>query len=293
MTDRRALLADLERRLVGVGDARRHASWIAQHTLALGRAQIIAYPDAPVAPADADRARALADRRAAGEPLQYVLGEAHFFGLRLRVAPGVLIPRPETEQVVEAALERLGGAAAPRCLDVGTGSGAIALAIASARPDARVVACDVSADALAIARGNAEALGLAGRIAFAHADALAPGFPDALRAAAGLAPDARFDLLISNPPYVPDTEREAMQPEVRDHEPDLALFTGPDALVFYRAITTRAPALLVPGGTLAFETHADGMEAVADLLRAAGFAGVEARRDYAGLGRIVLGTWQG
>ncbi len=274
----RALLADAADRLArsGVDSPRRTAEWIVEEVTGADRAAL--YRDAAAEPADAARVRELVARRAAGEPVQYVLGHADFFGLRLAVSPDVLIPRPETEELVEHALGLVAGIASPVVLDIGTGSGAIALAVKHARPDAVVVAADVSADALAVARANAAALGL--EVGFVHADALAPSFAD------GVAP--AVDLLVSNPPYVPAAERDALQREVRDHEPALALFV-PDAdpLRPYRALAGHAGRLLAPGGALAVETHADHGAAVAALFREAGLADVALHRDLAGRDRIV------
>lgn len=264
----------------GVEDARRNAEWLLEDALGVGRAGLYGYPEAAVPPEAAARVRAGVARRAAGEPVQYVLGHADFYGLRLAVGPGVLIPRPETEEVVEAALARVAGVAAPRVLDVGTGSGCIALAVADARPDARVAACDVSPRALAVARGNAERLGLAVR--FVEADVLGAAF-------AGAVPDA-LHLLVSNPPYIPDAEREALAVEVRDHEPALALFAGDDPLRFYRALARHAPRLVRPGGHVVLEAHPDHAAAAAALLADAGFRDVHVAADLAGRPRIVCGV---
>jgi len=280
----RALLADAADALAraGVDSPRRTAEWIVEEVTGADRAAL--YRDAPVDAAAVARVRDLTARRAAGEPVQYVLGHADFYGLRLAVTPAVLIPRPETEELVERALAAIAGVEAPVVLDVGTGSGAIALAMQHARPDALVVAVDVSADALAVARANAAALGL--DVAFVAADALAPGFADGVPPA--------FDLVVSNPPYVPAAEREGLQREVRDHEPALALFV-PDAdpLRPYRVLAGHASRLLVAGGALAVETHADHGAGVADLFRASGLAEVALHRDLAGRDRIVIGRMSG
>jgi len=241
------------------------------------RVALLAHPDEPATDAEADALAAMLARRLEREPLQYVVGHADFFGLRLRVTPAVLIPRPETEELVEEALARLAGHEAPWVLDVGTGSGAIALAIKHRRPDAEVFACDVSEDALAVASDNADRLGL--DVTLIQADALAPAFAD------GTPPC--FDILVSNPPYVPDAERETLEPEVRDHEPPEALFTGEDPLVFYRALAGHADRLLKPGGLALFEAHADYAAAVEALLTEAGLAEAGRRRDLSGRERIA------
>jgi len=267
-------------REAGVDEARRTAEWIVEDTTGATRAALYARPDVAVEPAEAALAEHYLARRAAGEPIQYVLGHADFYGLRLTVTPAVLIPRPETEGVVEEALRRVDGCRAPWVLDVGTGSGAIALAIAHQRPDAEVFAVDVSEGALAVAAGNAERLGLA--VTFVASDALRPAFAEGIPPA--------FDLVISNPPYVPEAEREGLQGEVRDHEPGTALFV-PDAdpLVFYRALAGHAERLLKPGGWLVAETHADHGRTVAEVWAEAGLEAVEILPDLAGRDRIALG----
>ena len=223
-------------------------------------------------------------RRARREPVQYVTGEADFYGLTLAVTPAVLIPRPETEEVAEAALRRLPTLAAlvgraPWVLDVGTGSGALALAVRHERPDAEVVAADVSEAALRVAQGNAARLGLP--VTFILADALQPSFAD------GVPP--LFDLVVSNPPYVPAAEGPGLQPEVRDHEPALALSVENDPLVFYRALAGHARRLLRPGGWLVTETHADYGRAVASLFAEAGLVETAILSDLSGRERIGIG----
>ena len=277
---RRALLEQTLARLqeAGIEEARRNAEWLLEEGLGASRVEILARPEAPVSTGEALQVEALVARRLRREPLQYVLGHADFFGLRLRVTPAVLIPRPETEEVAEEALRRLDGRETPWALDVGTGSGALALALKHRRPDAEVFACDVSEAALAVAADNAERLGLA--VSFVQGDVLDPAF--------GHDAPPSFDLVVSNPPYVPETERATLAPEVRDHEPAEALFVpGDDPLVFYRTLAARAPDLLKPGGWLVVETHADHGEAVRDLFAGAGLREAALRRDLAGRPRIV------
>lgn len=261
----------------GIEEARRQAEWMVMDLLGISRAQLYAYPEADVAPAAAAALDGMVTRRLDREPLQYILGHTEFYGLPLRVTSAVLIPRPETEQVVHRALQLVAGREAPRVLDVGTGSGCIALAIKHERPDADVVACDVSADALAVAAENAASLGLDVRLL--RADALDERFAAEI--------PAPLDLLVSNPPYIADGEAEELEPEVRDHEPALALFAGEDPLRFYRALAVRADVLLRPGAFVVFETHADHAGAVGALLEEGGFVDVSVAVDLAGKPRIV------
>jgi len=232
-----------------------------------GRAWLIAHDGDPLAPTLQQAFATLCRRRVAGEPLAYLVGEKEFFGLRLRVDPRVLVPRPDTETLVEWALELLRDRASPRVIDLGTGSGAIALAIRHARPDARVEAVDRSADALEVAAANAQALGL----------------PVHLRQASWLeGAQGPYDLIASNPPYVAADDPHL--PALR-HEPTCALVAGPDGLDDLRAIVQAAPALLAPGGWLLLEHGWDQAAPVRALLTAAGLQDAVSRRDLAGIER--------
>jgi release factor glutamine methyltransferase len=220
-------------------------------------------------------------RRGAREPLQYILGHQAFRHLTLAVGPGVLVPRPETEEVAGAALEALAGlmpdpAAPATALDLGTGSGCIALALAAERPGTGVVAVDVSAAALAVARSNARSLGLEARVRFLEGDLYG-----------ALAGTERFDLIVSNPPYLTPAEWAAAAPEVRDHEPREALVGGVDGLAVQRRILAGAAQRLAPGGCVVLEIGAGQGAAVPALAREAGFT-AEVRRDLAGRDRIVI-----
>ncbi len=224
-------------------------------------------------------------RRQLAEPLQYITGEAEFYGLTLGVTPDVLIPRPETEHLVEKAVELGRELRFPRILDVGTGSGAIAIAIAHALPAAQVSATELSKDALALARINAERIGLASRIRFIQADLLNP-LTDADEAG------GPFDIIVSNPPYVPESDRATLDPEVRDHEPSLALFAGHDGLSVYRRLIPEAFAALSEGGWLAMEIGFGQSEAVASLLADAGFRSVAFTPDLQGIPRVATAQRQ-
>lgn len=278
---RRALLDAAVARLdaAGVDEARRTAEWIVEDVTGARRVDLYARPDIVVEPGEAALVDRMLTRREAGEPVQYVLGSADFYGLTLAVTPAVLIPRPETETVVEHALARIADVEAPWVLDIGTGSGAIALAIKDQRPDAEVFAVDVSPEALAVAAGNADRLRLG--VTFVQADALRPAFADEVPPA--------FALVISNPPYVPESEAPTLQRELA-HEPGTALFVPDrDPLVFYRALAGHALRLLTPGGWLVAETHADFGRQVARLFTEAGLVGVEVAADLAGRDRVVVG----
>ncbi len=275
-----ALLRDAARRLgaAGFSNARREAEWLLADTLGTGRAQLYAYPERGARP---EAQRAFEDRlrrRLSGEPLQYILGYAEFYGLRLAVTPAVLIPRPETEQLVEKALHGLAPVRRPRVLDAGTGSGCIALALAHERSDAAVHACDTSAEALAVAHRNARRLGLGVR--FEQADLLRPEVAEQL--------PGGLDLLISNPPYIPDAERDALPDEVRAYEPPAALFSGGDPLIFYRALAGLARRLVKPGGQVALETHERYAKDVQALFAGPSFDGAEVVRDLAEKPRILM-----
>ncbi|MXZ04944.1 MAG: peptide chain release factor N(5)-glutamine methyltransferase [Rhodothermaceae bacterium] len=229
------------------------------------------------------RIREAAQRCSSHEPVQYVLGYTEFFGLRLRISPAVLIPRPETEQMIEVALESIEPGGASRLLDIGTGSGCIALSMKHALPTAQVTACDVSAPALQIARENALKNGL--DIRFIIADLLSGGFLDKV--------GTGYDLVIANPPYVPDSERSQLPPMVRDYEPGIALFCGEDPLAYYRAIADKlGSGLLGKGGILVLETHVDYAASVSMLLqKEKDVFQIQIKSDLAGLSRFVLASY--
>jgi len=258
---------------------RRTAEWLLTEVLDCDRAQLYAHPDREVSAKAARRFREMVERRDQGEPLQHILGYTSFRGLRFRVSPDVMVPRPETERVVDRALACIEEVTRPRVLDVGTGSGCIALALKHERSMADVHACDVSPEALAVARENAEGLQL--DVQFLEADVLADEIPE------GVPGD--LDLLVSNPPYIPDDEAESLSPVVREYDPDVSLFAGADPLRFYRALARWAKALCRPGGSFVFEVHAAYADQVADLCRRRGLSEVAVAEDWSGRPRVVWG----
>jgi release factor glutamine methyltransferase len=274
-----ALLADAAATLAaaGVASPEWDAERLLRHVLGWDRAALLANPGRAVPRPEAERFRALLRRRAAREPLQYLLGTAAFWKHEFLVTPAVLIPRPETELLVETALDLVRGIERPLVVDVGTGSGCIALSIAAGREDAEVHATDVSGPALDVARQNARRLGLEGRVAFHEGQILEP--------VAGL----EAHLVVSNPPYVDPADREGLAPEVRDHEPAEALFPPGDALSVYRRLVPGSAALLRAGGALAVEISPFIPGDVIRLFTEAGFTEPTVRPDLAGLSRVVFG----
>ena len=277
-------------RAAGVDGADREAAWLLAHVLGCSAGALLARRDEPL-PQEADEAyAALVARRERREPLQYILGTEEFMGLTFRVTPAVLIPRLDTAVLVEQAVARLAGRGPVRVADVGTGSGALAVAVAHRLPAARVVAVDVSPSALAVAAENARLNGVADRVELRQGDLLEPLRADAPAAAGIGADDVWFDAILSNPPYISEPELEGLMPEVRDWEPRLALAAGPDGLIFYRRLAAEAPAFLRPGGFLGVEVGAGQAGAVAGLFRAAGFVGITVHADTAGVDRAVFGS---
>ena len=245
------------------------------HVLGCNRAWLIAHADDPLAPEGAAAFAALAARRRDGEPVAYLTGTREFFGLSLAVSPAVLIPRPETETLVEVALARLPRNGSPRVLDLGTGSGAIALAIAHARPEARVYACDASADAVGVAHANAQRLGLR-NLRFFVADWYAG------------VPELPFDVIVSNPPYIAADDAHLGQGDLR-FEPPAALSPGGDGLAALRTVIAGAPARLAPAGLLAVEHGYDQPGPVRALFAEAGFLAIVTHADLAGHARVTRG----
>ena len=260
--------------------APRDAEVLLAHILGHDRAFILAHIDDPLSTEHLIQFRSLTARRATHTPLQHLTGEQDFFGLTLRVTPDTLIPRPETELLVEAVLNFIAEKSSPthplRILDVGTGTGAIPIALATHLPTAHLTAVDISPAALAIARENAARHHLSARIRFLESDLLT-----------ALA-DETFDIIVSNPPYVPLADSPTLAPEVRDHEPHLALFAGPEGLAIYRLLIPQAHAALVPGGLLALEIGFGQSSSIHELLPESSWHNIRILDDYAAIPRIVL-----
>jgi release factor glutamine methyltransferase len=301
--------------------SRRDAETLLAHVLERDRAWLLAHVEDELAHAQLDTFRTLTLRRASQEPLQHITGRQEFFGIELQVTSDVLIPRPETEHLVEAVLDwaHRQSDAEPeagshlRIVDVGTGSGAIAIALASVLEHASVTAIDISPAALTVARDNAERLGVASRVRFLEGDLLspllsehAPADPlftgdslnrllvgsdpfDPMLGNAAATPGLNtptFDIIASNPPYVALDDASTLAPEVRDHEPAVALYAGRDGLAIYRRLVPQAAQLLRPGGLLALEIGFGQQEAVTNLL--AGWNSVRFVEDYARIPRVAL-----
>lgn len=259
----------------GIESARLNAELLIGHALTLGRMQLYMQFERPLTEAELEKIRPLVRRRAQHEPLQYILGETEFHGLRLNVDRRALIPRPETEYLVELVLAACATPPA-RVLDLGTGTGAIALALASAFPGAAVTATDQSAEALDLARENAAVLGLAERVTWLRSDWFAS------------VPSAQFDLIVSNPPYLSAEETAQALPEVRDFEPISALTASKDGLADLEKIVAGAPAYLAPDGLLALETGIGHHGSLLATASTAGFSRTESRPDLTGRDRFVF-----
>ncbi|MBL0730135.1 peptide chain release factor N(5)-glutamine methyltransferase [Piscinibacter sp. HJYY11] len=252
------------------------AQLLLEHVLQRPRSWLLAHDEVSLTESQASNVAALLQRRAQGEPLAYLTGEKEFHGLMLQVTPDVLIPRPDTETLVDWALALLqGGPLEPRVLDLGTGSGAIALALKHRHPSATVTAIDTSDAALSVAEANAQRLGLDIRFV--------------LGSWWSGAKNQQFDLVVSNPPYIALGDKHL--PALR-HEPELALTSGVDGLDALRAIVSDAPAHLASSGWLLLEHGHDQSQHVRALLLAAGFANVQTREDLAGIGRCTGGQWR-
>ena len=265
----------------GVNEARRTAGVLLCHVLSIDRTRLLTQSDRKIEEPDYQSYLRLIERRAAGEPLQYITGHQEFYGLDFIVTRDVLIPRPETEFLVEQVIKLASQShmTAPLIVDVGTGSGCIAVAIATSLPDAKVIATDVSAAALAVAQKNAERNGVGGRIEFLYGDLLGPLRQRGLEAA--------VDILASNPPYVEEGRPELVQREVRDFEPHVALFGGADGLDFYRRLLADGLKYVKPGGYLVCEIGYTQLDAISDMIDGPSWELIEATNDLQGIPRTL------
>ncbi len=263
----------------GIDTPRLDAELLLARALASTRIQLIVDAKRPLEGEELARFREYVKRRRTREPVAYILGEREFYGRTFRVDARVLIPRPDTEALVEVALHRTRHVSlSMRALDLCTGSGCVAITLARERPTAQFRAADISEDALAVARDNALRLG-AYNVAFRCGDLFE-----------AVAPDSRFDAITANPPYVAAGEIASLQPEIRDHEPRLALAAGDDGLGVLQRLVAAAPCHLVAGGVLAVEVGAGEADAVTTFFAVAGFTEIERKRDYGRIERVVSGV---
>lgn len=278
-----SLLAEGTRRLAlaGLDCARQDALRLMARALGTDRLTVYVEPRRSVDARAAASFRALLDRRAAHEPVQHIVGFEEFRGLRIAVTPDVLIPRPETEGLVERALELLAERPGALVADIGTGSGAIACGLAAARPDLEVLAVDQSLGALAVASDNVRALGLASRVRLLAGDLFGP-----LASLGG-----SLDMVVANPPYLPSGTIAGLPAEVERFEPRLALDGGPDGMRVLRRIITEAPRFLRPGAWLLMEIGEEQAGPLASLMAAEGFSSIGARRDLRDVERYLEGRW--
>lgn len=257
-------------RSAGIENPRLAVEMMLRKILGFGKVELHLQARSVVDPQDEERLEMMIERKLKREPLQHILGETEWYGLTLKCDARALVPRPETEIIVEKALERIRSVGRPRVADIGTGSGCIAIAVAAERPDARIVACDNSPEALALAQENVEEHHPGERIDLVEEDL--KGF---------LKSRGRFDLIISNPPYIRESEYTTLMPEVRKYEPRAALVAGEDGLDAIREIVKCAPDALNQGGWLALEFGVDHAEPVRALLKETGrFAQIEIMIDY-------------
>ena len=261
----------------GIDSPRLDAEVLLSHVLGKERIYLYVHFDEPLEAPELAAYREYIKQRVARQPVAYIIGRREFMGLSFKVTPAVLVPQPDTEILVQAALDRLAAKPAARIADIGTGSGAIVLSLLYYRKELQASAVDISADALAVAAENAASLGVAERVMFCEGDLLAP--------LAG----QQFDAIVSNPPYIPTADIAGLAPEVRTAEPMGALDGGADGLVFYRRLVADAPALLASDGFLAMEVGIHEAAPVAALAQASGaFARTEVLKDLAGIERVVV-----
>lgn len=271
-------ISETKLKAAGIEAYKREARLIITEYTGLSGADIILKPDAEIKQDEEEKIISAVKRRTAGEPLQYILGWWEFYGVRMEVCPGVLIPRPETELLVELAVKKAEETERIKMLDLCCGSGCIAVAAAKQLKAAEIFAADLYDAPLQITSRNAEKNGV--KLNIVRADAL--GFPPE-----GLG--GGFDIIVSNPPYIPSKDITALQREVR-YEPESALNGGEDGLDFYRIISKNYRRLLKPGGVLAFEVGINQADAVSEILKNSGFSDIMHIADYAGIDRVVYGT---
>jgi release factor glutamine methyltransferase len=277
------------------------AEILLMHTMGCDRTWLYTHPEAVLDSAATEKYFALVARRASGEPTQYLTGKQEFWGLEFEVTPAALIPRPETEHVVEVALERLGPrgikinlqagepSAPLRVADVGTGSGCLAVVLAHELPHAEIFATDISEPALAVAKRNAARHGVANRIHFLHTNLLEAVLHESRITSHE---SLLFDLIVSNPPYVARNKADQLPREVREHEPSLALFPGPTGVEIYARLIEQAASLLRPGGTLVLELGYDSANHVRGIFAAQpGWTNVSLTNDLAGIPRVIAADW--
>ena len=264
-------------RNAGVPEARRQAASLMQDVIRRDRTFLLSHPEYVLSQEEEDRFRQNLTRRASGEPLQYITGNQAFFGLDFEVTKDVLIPRPETELLVESALKLIAKDSHPRICDVGTGSGCIAISIVHEHRSATAIAIDISEAALRVAQRNAERHSVSNRIDFVAADCLS-----------AICPNHTVDLVVSNPPYVAGSSWTGLQREVRDHEPRVALLSGADGLTMIRRLLVEAESVLKPGGHLLFEMGFDQGAAVEQLVNRRVWQILDIHPDLQGIPRIVL-----
>ena len=265
--------------------AKRDAELLLLHALRISRVTLLAQPGREIDPAQQSLFQTLIERRLQREPIQYIIGQQEFYGLAFNVSPAVLIPRPETEHLVEAVLHLLPSEKPLKIADVGTGSGAIAVTLAFHLPQASITALDISRNALAIAEANAVKHDVTARIRFLRSDLLAA----VLSEPSGTEKEEykhTFDAVVSNPPYVAESDRDALHPQVRDHEPATALFAGETGLDIYRRLIPQAWNALKPNGLLALEIGHGQRDALANLLSA--WAGIAFVNDLQAIPRVAL-----
>ena len=266
-------------RQAGVESPQADAEWLMADLLSCSRSEIPLRTQTALTAEERDRLAEQLERRVRREPLQHILGTANFLGYDFRVSGAVLVPRPETEGLVELALEFLNPLPCAAVLDLATGSGCIAISLAKRCPSVKVIASDLSDLALHLAKLNAESLDALGQVEFRHADGLA-----------ALAKGEQMDLILSNPPYIPTAEIDTLQPEVRNHDPRLAIDGGTDGLRFYRQLATEGLSRLKPGGKLMAEFGDGQAAAVEALFQQTAWPSVEITDDLSGRPRIVIAS---